>query len=511
MWDGEVLFIAIVAVVLSAIAGRMVATAFRRRVRTLMSTPSPPLLAPPPIPTLNPVAATPRTWADNKAAQRRLALVLSVISLLIGVTQAWWELHFVYTETPYGLVKVLVLGIAHAWMIVPILGMLWRWPWLKISLGSLLYACGASGLIWLRSGSEQSLRDVALWQIATVFPMLVALWLAGAGRARTISPYLLPVFLLLGGASNLGLDRLKAMLTDSAGVSVVSAMAGAMGAYSTVLVFIAAPWLVAVWPALWLSRVIARGYERYLFSEIIYQAAGLWFAALMMASLITTRTAGLFSFTVLGCLLILPIGFMLSGRWLLPGGRPPGLLVLRVFRRDAEVQALYHSVVDRWRSSGTTCLIAGTDLALEMLEPDELFAFTGGRLRERFIATPDDLSKRMAALTDRADLDGRYRVNEFFCFDATWKMALACLVRRSQVVLMDLRQFQKQNEGCLHELRVLSQAAHLARVVVLVDQKTDQATAHQATVVAPTLFHWVDASHLNDATADRVLRLLLEG
>jgi hypothetical protein len=117
-------------------------------------------------------------------------------------------------------------------------------------------------------------------------------------------------------------------------------------------------------------------------------------------------------------------------------GRAPTLLVLRVFQRDKEVQSLFDHVVERWRLSGNTVMIAGTDLADRTLDADDIFQFLDRRLAERFIVSPADVARRVAAFDMAADMDGRYRVNECYCHDTTWQDALAALLRQSDVVLM---------------------------------------------------------------------------
>ena len=72
------------------------------------------------------------------------------------------------------------------------------------------------------------------------------------------------------------------------------------------------------------------------------------------------------------------------------------------------------------------------------------------------------------------DRDLRFRVNEFFCYDDTWKMVLSRLVRDSDGVLMDLRGFSRQNSGCVFELHELSRLVPPERVVFVVDWRTDE-------------------------------------
>ena len=104
------------------------------------------------------------------------------------------------------------------------------------------------------------------------------------------------------------------------------------------------------------------------------------------------------------------------------------------------------------------------------------------------------------------DPDGRYRVNECYCFDTTWRAVLDALVLKADVVLMDLRGFQEKNAGCIHELGVLSQAPHLQRVVLLYDHDTQRPIADAAVTNAPAgRFQWLEAGRMNRAMTKRVL------
>ena len=73
-----------------------------------------------------------------------------------------------------------------------------------------------------------------------------------------------------------------------------------------------------------------------------------------------------------------------------------------------------------------------------------------------------------------ADRDLRFRVNDFFCYDDTWKMVLSRLARDSDAVLMDLRGFSRKNAGCVFELGELARMVPLEHVVFVVDRRTDE-------------------------------------
>ena len=141
-------------------------------------------------------------------------------------------------------------------------------------------------------------------------------------------------------------------------------------------------------------------------------------------------------------------------------------------------------------------MIAGTDLADRTLDADDIFQFLDRRLAERFVVSPADVARRIAAFDMAADIDGRYRVNECYCHDTTWQDALQALMRHSDVVLMDLRGFQAHNAGCRYELATLAQASRELRVVVLTDSRTDRAAAQEAIASGrQERFTWIEASH----------------
>ena len=128
-----------------------------------------------------------------------------------------------------------------------------------------------------------------------------------------------------------------------------------------------------------------------------------------------------------------------------------------------------------WRHIGSIQLIAGPDLALANLEPHEFIDFVSGRLSRAFISDGTDLRERMDQAQGRPDPDGRFRVNEFFCHDDTWRATLQALARSSDAVLMDLRGFSRDRSGCIYELGQLLELVPLRHITLLVDRTTDHA------------------------------------
>jgi len=151
------------------------------------------------------------------------------------------------------------------------------------------------------------------------------------------------------------------------------------------------------------------------------------------------------------------------------------LLLLRVFALGKRSQQLFHAVTRSWRYRGPIQLIAGPDLATTTIDPQEFLEFVSGRLDSLFIGDEPSLARALEQLDNAPDFDYRYRVNEFFCHENIWRLALSRLVENSDVVLMDLRAFSPDNAGCIFELNELVARVPLARVVLATDETTDRA------------------------------------
>ena len=268
--------------------------------------------------------------------------------------------------------------------------------------------------------------------------------------------------------------------------------------------------LLLAWPAWAIARTLARAYRDKRFSDLWYLLAAYWLVVLAASALPALQGVGWIALTQFIPWLWIPLAAWGLRGWLAPRGAPPTLLVLRVFQQDTAVETLFDRVIERWRLTGTTVLIAGTDLISRTLDPDDLFTFLNGRLGERFIASPAQVPQRLADFDLQPDPDGRYRVNECYCFDSTWQQALAALVAQADVVLMDLRGFQARNQGCRHELGVLATAAHLQRVVLLFDASTDRGTALADLALAPAgRVVWVEAGRLEQKRVAQIVGALL--
>lgn len=517
--SGKIFFAFILSVILANLSARVVSWAYRRRMVKLMSSGAAPQdAAPRAYQTQFSQSAAPLSagWSFSLSANRTaslcLALALVIISMLIGITAASFVLNFVYTEGGFGPIKLIVIGAVYSAPIVFVLGMLWRWSWWRTSGVACLYFFFGVAITWLRSNEQQSLFGIILWLGGQIgLPLAALLLLTGSGKTRAAAPYLFPPLFVLAGASTLGLDVLERGFY--AGYSPwIGVLVSVFGATGTFVFFAIVPWVIAYWPIRAFGRWLARAYREKLFSEAIYLYAGYWLVCLLTYALPSSGSLGLTSFATLGAWLWIPIGLRLAAPLLKPGGAAPVLLVLRVFRRDAEVESLFDQIIESWRYTGSVALIAGTDLASRTLEPDDLFAFMEGSIAQRFIKDEAMLKKQLAQLDTAPDADGRYRVNDFYCFDTTWQSVLLALVGRADRVLMDLRGLTDKNLGCLFELKALGEAGHLAKIVLLTDRDTDGQAARAALGVsaAEDRIVWEDASRVDAAKARKILQQLVE-
>ena len=512
---GKLSFIFIAAVVLACAAAWGLAWRYRAAMRRLMSAPldspavattgAPPEAAPRPVAALPP--PVPVSAAENQSAGLRLSLLLIALSCLMALSSAALQLGFELRDTAFSLKRVAVIALVHLWPVIPALGLLWRWSRLRVLGVLLLWGAFCFGVMLWRS-IEARPAELLLYLAIEIGPTLVLVaLLCMSSVARAVAPWLLPVFVGLVWASIAGIDLLWLLVARrSPGLMSVTSV---LGAETVMLLFAALPWLLAWWPLMRLGRALGRAYAHKQLSELMVLFTAVWAVSLLSQALGAASSLGLSGAVMLLPLLWIPLVMALNRRWFEPRGRPPTLLVLRVFQRDAQVQDLFDHVIERWRLTGNTVLIAGTDLMDRTLDADDIFTFLDGGLARRFIQRAADVAPRLAAFDMASDADGRFRVNECYCHDTTWQDALAALVGRSDVVLMDLRGFQAHNAGCRHELNVLSQARGAARVVVLTDGQTDRAAASADTAGAPAgRFVWLDSSNIDARKRREVLEAL---
>ena len=157
----------------------------------------------------------------------------------------------------------------------------------------------------------------------------------------------------------------------------------------------------------------------------------------------------------------------------MPATTPRRLLLLRVFGYQARTESLFDRVAQAWRFRGPVQLIGGADLAMRTADPGDLLALLNGRLGELYVASSAEVGDRLRRLDLRPDPDGRFRINEVYCHDNTWRPTLEALLDASDTVLMDLRGFSTHNSGCIFELGQLVRRLASENVVLVCDKTTD--------------------------------------
>lgn len=514
MLPAKLMFVFIVALLLSSAASMWTAWRYRAAMRRLMSAPGPTTphaaaaavavaaddataLAPP----------EPVSLRDNQRAALRLALVLIGVSFLIGVSAASLWYAIVFPGEAFAVRRVAVVALVDLWPAIPAIGLIWRWSTWRVLLvlAAWVLLCFAVAL-W-RSIEPQPLQLAVYLASEVGVPMVLVALLCLGNAARAVAPWLLLPFAALAGASVLGTELLGVLVTQRS--PVLLWLVSWLDAHLAMALFALLPWLLAWWPLRWLGRALGRAYARKWLSELLVLFTAVWTVALLTKALTAADAAGPIAIALLLPLLWIPLVVAIDQRLRRRPGGAPTLLVLRVFQRDAQVQDLFDHVIERWRLSGNTVLIAGTDLADRTLDADDIFTFLDGGLAARFIRTSADVAPRLAAFDMARDADGRFRVNECYCHDTTWQDALHALVQRSDVVLMDLRSFGAHNAGCRYELGALAQSKRALRVIVLTDGQTDRAAATDAVAHAPPgRFTWLDTARIDAHKRAEVLARL---
>lgn len=507
---GKLFVIFILAVLLSCAAAWVIARRYRAAMRSLMRAPVDASLTGPAkstTPTLPPPDSV--TLAENHRAGRRLVWMLVGLSCLMAATAASLWMWLAFPGEPLPPKRVAAVALLELWPVVPALGLLWRWSRWRI-FGALVLWCVFAFLVLLWRSIEPRPLELLAVLASEIGPSIAIVALIILGNAtRPIAPWLLLPFTGLVWASVAGIDVLAILVERRAGL--VMWMLGWADANTLVTAFALSPWLLAWWPLRWLGRALGRAYSRKWLSELLVVFTAVWAIALLDKAIQVASSAGVSAAVMFLPLLWIPPVVLVAARLRAQPGRPPTLLVLRVFQQDTQVQHLFDHIIERWRLSGNTVMIAGTDLALRTLDAADLFTFLDRRLGERFVRSAADVEPRLAAFDTAPDADGRFRVFECYCHDSAWQDALTALVERSDVVLMDLRGFKAHNAGCRFELSTLAGAARPLRVIVLVDDNTDRAAAEESIAEGRAeRFIWIETPRIDRRKRREVMARLFD-
>jgi hypothetical protein len=317
---------------------------------------------------------------------------------------------------------------------------------------------------------------VRLWLITNLAPTVLLLAFLNR-RVRAVGPLVLTFMIAAVFGSDLAIsiagsddDRLRSIVNMGTAVGF-----NAIGMLAALIVLGFALLGIAGW--LFLRRIGAR-YERKKLSDqsITLDAIWLLFGVSQSIGLVFEGPVwilcGPLAFVVFKAAAAL--GFSLLGRRASERRTSARLLLLRVFSLGKRSERLFDALERHWRHIGSIRLIAGPDLATASVEPHEFLDFVSGKLARRFIDGPQTLALRISQMDDQPDQDGRFRVNDFFCYEDTWKMVLTRLVTESDAVLMDLRGFSPQNAGCVFEIDELINVVPLEAVVFVIDNSSDE-------------------------------------
>ncbi len=426
-----------------------------------------------------------------RAAMRQSLQAASLIHVIAGLVYALvlsgaW-MRFSWDEGGFVLARFLWLLSCYAWPTALTVGLIVATTTRqRVAVGiaylAMLFAFAGWGLV--RNPSLSALDIARFWAI-TNLPATLLLFAFLHRRIRAVGPLVLAfmVVAVIGAQVAISLaGQSEATLRTVIEVGSLLGLDGVQIFWGLMLAGAALAGLVG-WQVLkWLGRrhVARRSSDQTLTLEAMW----LLFAVVQTVSFafegLAWMAAGVVAFAAWK--LVTSAGFRLAGLGqaqapaaVRPGSDgagqagAPALLLLRVFALGARSERLFDALGKRWLRIGNIDMIAGPDLATTAVEPHEFLDFVGGRLSRQFVRDEDDLARRFAARALGPDPDGRHRVNEFFCHDDTWRPTMLRLAQAADVVLMDLRGFTPQNQGCRYELQQLLDFVALERVVVLID------------------------------------------
>jgi hypothetical protein len=431
---------------------------------------------------LAPTVPTLQSW---RREEWRLISLFAGLSLLMAGTHAVL-VQALALEVPWSGSRWALLTAVFAWPVLAAVAELQRWSRPQLSGALLGWFASAFVLAVMQPAEAQPARAVLLGLAIEIGPPALALMLLlTLPSTRAAGPWLWPPLALIAFTALFvfeGMARLSERWWDGR----LAWLAGFDPSWFLVPLALCTAAL-AWWPLSRFARWLADAYARRRVSDLVIVFGAAWMLSLGWDALARGPI-------VLLPLLWLPLVMaVLEHRAPKRAPAAPTLLVLRVFRQDAEVSALFDDVIARWRTVGNTVLVAGTELSEQSVDAADLFDYFDGQLVARFVQQAPEVPQRLAAFEWRPDTEGRFRVNECYCHDHGWQVALAALVQRADLVLTDLRGFQPNDAGCRFELAVLARASHVTRVVVLTDDHTDVAVARaDAARAPPRRFVWID-------------------
>jgi len=353
---------------------------------------------------------------------------------------------------------------------------------------SLLYVVGGAIAIALFTTIGQLLRGTLntapltniFWALAslgwTASIPLALVALTGWRRVRAVMPLALAATLLFGFGSMFFRELLVRALNVETFRSLF--LSGAVFSSPDIVQYLL--FMIVSLPVGWLAwrllTWLAGAFGRKRFSDI-QLVIDCWWAVIAAEVTATTLSITYGVAGIAGGVAAL-LAYRLSVFAVLCGGSsaesaPRRLLLLRVFGYQVRTESLFDRIAQVWRFHGPVHLIGGVDLAMRTVDPGDVLALLNGRMSELYVTTPEDVRHRLDRLDLKPDPDGRFRINEVYCHDDTWRPTLEALLDATDTVLMDLRSFSTHNSGCIFELEQLVRRLASDNIVLVCDKTTD--------------------------------------
>lgn len=528
---GQLLYFFGQTVAITAIVAPLVLWRYATAVRTGMGTAHGVELAPPPpcAPACAGAAGAGSSLSrlrwERGAHWRVIAvwyLALSLAALLLAVT---YVLASGWPRTP---THVALAMATYVQLVVPIVAVSLGWTvWRGLGMALLSMAGAAtvvvamSILVRIASGRAPSIDLLINYQAALQFAALTLPWplamfvLTGTPRVRGVAPVLFGGLFLFALAPFVGAHAAEAAadtLPGSWALLQVPFIWAWIAPRHLFFALLALPFgaLMA-----WRLSALARGYAAKRFSDVQMLARAWWlmFCAIVAIELVATEPGVLgFSGCVLASVSLVPF-LRLSVGWIkVARGAPPArtLLLLRAFGYRVRTERLLGRIGSRWRYHGPVTMIAAPDVVARTIDPADFLAWLLGRVNESFVRNAAELQARLAAIDRARDPDGRFRINEFCCADTTWRATVVELMDRADVVLMDLRGFGADRQGCAFELHQLSTRIDPARVVLVVTPGADRAPLHTMLGAAAQRMHWQELPDRRTASTEALFGAVVD-
>jgi hypothetical protein len=422
-------------------------------------------------------AADPPLYRDARHSLISATTVYGVAGLAYALvlTSAW--LSFTSNDG-FVLTRFLWLLSCYGWPTALAVGMLTavsRGQRMLVALAyfTMLFAVAIFGLV---RNDELTVGQLVTFWAVTNAPASLLLLAFLHRRVRAVGPLVLSFMVTAVIGSQVLLSAVASGEAGLRGAVRVGALLGLGGTemFFALMLLGFALFGIAGW---WLLRWIGGRYQARKMSDQALTLDAMWLLFGVVQSVTLAFEGWAWIFTGLAAFLVYKIvarfGFSITGV-ARARERSPTLLLLRVFALGGRSERLFDALSKRWLRAGPISMIAGPDLVTSTVEPHEFLDFMGGQLSRQFVAGSDDVERRLRAMDLGPDPDGRYRVNEFFCYADTWKQTMRALAAGADAVLMDLRSFSRKNQGCIFELQQLLDSVPLERVLFLIDDTSDR-------------------------------------